>query len=260
MASMSGITDFVVNPFGLSDAAFDAIDYQADALGFSNKRQIDAAKDELDKILAQANAVSAQNKGLYDDYYGKMAGLYGEGAASYADAVKRLSGAIGEGPDSFTYTGGDVSQFLDPARAQRVAAATEAINNAASAGGNRFSSNYMDKLAAKQQALASEEWKEAYNKMVQDRQQQLQEWQTGQTAKQNYLANLGTVTNLYGNDRSKLGDALGDYYTAMANQNNADLQSYSDVLSNKANLESQKSTGVGSMLSGVGTVIGAMFG
>lgn len=253
MATMKEVGDFAANPFGLGDAGAGAVNYLADSLGLSNKKQINAAKSELDAILDRANRVSSQNKNLYGDYYKQMQGMYGEGATSYADAVKNLADAIGNRED-FSYNE-DVNEFLDPARNQRVAAATEAINNAASAGGNRFSSNYMDKLAAKQQALASEEWSKAYDRMMQDRARQLQEWETGQQK----IQNLGTLANIYQSDRNQLGNAIGDYYSNMANQNNADLQAYADVTGQKATLESQRQSGAGGLLSGVGSIIGALF-
>ena len=253
MATMKEVGDFAANPFGLGDAGAGAVNYLADSLGLSNKKQINAAKSELDAILDRANRVSSQNKNLYGDYYKQMQGMYGEGATSYADAVKNLADAIGNRED-FSYNE-DVNEFLDPARNQRVAAATEAINNAASAGGNRFSSNYMDKLAAKQQALASEEWSKAYDRMMQDRARQLQEWETGQQK----IQNLGTLANIYQSDRNQLGNAIGDYYSNMANQNNADLQAYADVTGQKATLESQRQSGAGGLLSGVGSIIGTIF-
>lgn len=251
--SMKDVGEFVANPFGLGDAGSGAVSYLADSLGLSNGRQIDAAKATLDDVLDRASSVSSQNKGLYGNYYNQMQGMYGEGASAYSDAVKNLANAI-ENRQDFSYTG-SVDDFLDPARNQRVAAAMDAINNSASAGGSRFSSNYLDKLAQKQQALASEEWKSAYDRMMQDRAQQLQEWETGQQK----INNLGTLAGLYQSDRNQLGNAIGDYYTAMANQNNADLEVYSDVAGNKANLEAQRNSGVGGLLGAVGSVIGAIF-
>lgn len=225
----------------------------AKGLGLDNSSQINRAKATLDEILGRADAVSAQNRGLYGDYYNQMQGMYGEGASAYSDAVKNLADAIDNYKD-FEYTG-KVEDFLDPARNQRVAAAMDAINNSASAGGSRFSSNYLDKLAQKQAALASEEWKSSYDRLQADRANQLQEWQTGQTK----INNLGTLAGIYGNDRTQLGNAIGEYYSALANQNNANLQTYADVAANKANLESQKNSGVGSLLGTVGNFASALF-
>ena len=224
----------------------------AQGLGLDNNSQIDSAKSTLNEILDRANAVSAQNRGIYDNYYRQMQGMYGEGASAYSDAVKNLADAIGNYKD-FEYTG-KVEDYLDPARNQRVAAATNAIENAASAGGSRFSSGYLDKLAAKQQALASEEWKSAYDRLISDRNQQLQQWQTGQTK----INNLGTLAGIYGNDRNNLMQALSEYTSNMANQNNADLQMATDVMGQKVNLDMNRKGGISAIIDGLAPVAGAV--
>ena len=234
-------------------------DIVGDVLGTSNTDQINAAQKTLDGILSRADSVSAQNRGLYDQYLGQMQGMYGDNAAKYNDAVSQLAAAIGEGPETFSYDKG-AEEFFDPYRDQAAAQAMDAINASASSGGNRFSSNYNDKVAAKQRALATESWKTAYDNMMRDRDQQLAEWQAGQGAKQTYLGNLGTVAGLYGQDRTALGEAIGNYYGNVANQNNADLEAYSDVTQNKANLSAQKSNGVGQLLGPAVQLGTALFG
>ena len=179
--------------------------------------------------------------------------MYKDNAAKNNDAVNNLVKAISQRKD-FDYQG-DVNEFMDPAANQRVAAAMGAINNASAAGGNRFSSNYLDKVAAKQQALASEEWKSAYDRMMQDRSQQLQEWQTGQQK----INNLGSVASLYGNDRTALADAIGNYYGNMANQNNANIEVMSDIAQNKANLNASRTNGMGDIIGGAAKIAGAFF-
>ena len=223
-------------------------------LGTDNNRRINASMRMLDDIKTEADSVSGKNRRLYDDYYGQMQSMYGGNASKYADAVDSLADAIANYQD-FEYTG-SVNDFLDPARNQRVAAAMGAINNAAASGGSRFSSGYLDKLAQKQQALASEEWRSAYDRMMQDRSQQMQEWQS----RQNKINNIGTLAGLYGNDRNQLSDAIGNYYSNLANQNNADLEVVSDINTNKANLNTQRSNGVGDAMGGIGSLIGALFG
>lgn len=227
------------------------LDYIGDFLGTSNNSAIDSSIESLDKIKDYADGVSSANRALYGDYFGQMQDMYGGNASKYADAVDSLADAIANYKD-FEYTG-SVNDFLDPARNQRVAAAMSAINNSSASGGNRFSSNYLDKLAAKQQSLASEEWRAAYDRLMQDRNQQLSEWNT----KQNRINNMGTLAGLYGNDRNQLSDAIGNYYSNLANQNNADLTVMSDVAQNKANLNTQRKNGVMDFLSGVGNIAGA---
>ena len=218
----------------------------ADALGFGNNKQTDDAQQTLDEMLARANGVSAQNRGLIRDYYDQMNGTFSEGASKYNDAVAALADAIAHQGD-YDKT---VNDFLDPAREQRVQAAMSAINNSAAAGGSRFSSNYLDKVAAKQQALASEEWRSAYDRLMKDRQQQLQQAQTG-------VQNLGTMAGLYGNDRNNLMQALSDYTSNMANQNNADLQMATDVMGQKANLDANRKGGFSAILDGIAPMVKA---
>ena len=229
------------------------LDKIGDWLGVSNNAAVDQGISSLDDIKAYADKTGAANSGLYDAYYGRMQGLYGDNAAKYNDAVARLAEAIGSRED-FEYQG-DVNDFLDPAREQRVAAAMGAIENAGASGGNRFSSNYLDKVAAKQQALASEEWKAAYDKLMQDRNQQLQKWQNGQQK----IDNMGTLAGIYGGDRTALSEAIGNYYSNMANQNNADLEVMSDIQQGKANLNASRSNGMGDLIGGAAKVAGAIF-
>lgn len=258
---MAGIMDsiggFVANPLGLGDAGYGFLDQLGEQLGLSNKNQVQAGMASLDNLLAEANSVSNTNKSLYNDYLGKMQGMYGQNAAQYDSALANYQKAMGEGPDQFTY-GGDVSQFYDRYSNQRQQAAMNAMRNMG--GQNLFSSDFMNNMATKQGALASEEWSKAYDKMMQDRQQQLAEWQAGQASKQNYIGNLGNLANIYGQDRNQLANALGDYYSNMASQNNADLQTKSDLTQAKTNLSMQGNSGAGSILGGVGKVLGGIFG
>lgn len=236
-------------------------DTVGDMLGLSNKDQVAAGQQTMDQLMAEAANVSKQNKALYGDYLNQMQGIYGQGASQYADAVKNLADAIGEGPETFgdTYTG-NINDFYDKFANQRQQAAMNAMQNSGAAGGNRWSSDFMNGMAAKQQALASEEWQKAYDKLMKDRSQQLQEWQAGQASKQNYLGNLGTVAQLYGNDRNQLADAYGNYYGNMASQNNADLQTNADLGMARSNLGMQQTNGFGTLLQGAGAILGGIFG
>ncbi len=253
---MSDAGSFVANPFGLGDAGAGAVNYLAESLGLSNRKQVEAGMASLDNLLAEANQVGNQNRSLYNDYYGKMSQMYGQNAGKYNDALAKYEQAIGEGPETFTYQQ-DINNFYDKYANQRADAAMQSMRNMG--GANLFSSDFMNNMAAKQQALASEEWSKAYDKMMQDRQQQLAEWQAGQQSKQNYLGNLGSLTNMYGSDRNQLANAYGDYISNMASQNNADLQTKSDLTQAKTNLAMQENSGAGGLLGAVGTVLGAIF-
>ena len=254
---MESIGSFVANPFGLGAAGYGFLDQLGEQLGLSNKKQVAEGQASLDSLLAEANQVGQRNRALYGDYLSQAQSMYGGNADKYNTALANYEAAIGNGPDTFTYQQ-DINNFYDKYANQRADAAMQALRN--QGGQNLFSSDYMNNMAAKQQALASEEWSKAYDKMMQDRQQQLAEWQAGQASKQNYIGNLGNVTNLYGNDRNQLFNAMGDYYSNMASQNNADLQTKSDLTQAKTNLAMQQNSGAGALLGGVGKVLGGIFG
>lgn len=240
------------NPLDMVSGAADYLGNKV--FGTGNRDQVNAAQDQLDTVQARANQVSDANKALYDQYFGEMKGLYGGSSEQYDAARKQLADAIGNYQD-FEFKG-NVNDYYDPFANQRAQQAMNAINRSASSGGSRFSSSYNDALAAKQQALAGEEWRSAWDRMQQDRANQLQQWQTGQQK----INNLGTLANLYGQDRTQYANALGDYYSAMANQNNANLESYADLTGSKANLEASKTNGMGQLLGGAAKIIGAVAG
>ena len=225
----------------------------ADWLGLDNNAAIDRAQSTLDDVLGKSGEVSGQNRGLYNDYWNKMQGMYGDTAGKYGDAVSNLANAIADRQD-FSYDK-NVNEFMDPAMEMRQRQAAKQLNASASSGGNRFSSNYQDKLMAQSQGLASEEWEKAYDRMMRDRAQQLSEWQTGQ----NKINNLNMLAGLYGQDRNQLSNAMGDYYSNMANQNNADLEVYSDIAQSKANLDSNRKSGLGGALGAIGSIASAIF-
>lgn len=256
MGLMSSIGSFAANPFGLGDAGSGAVNYLADSLGLSNKDQVAAGQNSIDQLLEEARNTGAANRQLYGDYLDQMRGTYGAGAEQYQGAVQRLSDAIGNGPESFAFNG-NINDYYDKFANQRAQAAMRGLQNSV---GDRWSSDFMNQMAAKQQALASEEWSKSYDKMMQDRQQQLAEWQAGQAARNSYIGQLGTMANLYGNDRNQLANAYGDYYGNMASQNNADLQTRSDLMQARTNLGMQQNSGAGALLGGAGKVLGAIFG
>lgn len=235
------------------------LDTVTDMLGLSNKDQVAAGQATMDQLMADAAKVSQQNQSLYGNYLDQMKGIYGQGASQYNQAVNNLMNAIGEGPDTFGFTG-NVNDYYDKFANQRQQAAMNAMQNSGAAGGNRWSSDFMNNMANKQAAMSTEAWQQAYDNMMRERNQQLAEWQAGQASKQNYLGNLGTVANLYGNDRNQLANAYGDYFGNMASQNNADLQTRTDLGMAKANLGMQQTNGLGTLLNGAGAILGGIFG
>lgn len=224
-----------------------------EVLGTGNRNQVNSAKATLDEVLSKADSTSAQNRALYDQYFNQMNSLYGNSPAQYQEALANYAKAI-QDQGEFDYTG-STEDFLDPAAEYRQRQAAKTLRNAAGVSGDLFSSNFNDKLMAQSQGMASEEWSKAFDRMMADRTAQLQKWQTGQTN----INNLGQLAGLYGQNQQNYANALGDYYSAQANQNNANLEAYSDVATGKANLEAAKNNGLGEFVGGAGKIAGAIF-
>lgn len=216
-----------------------------DSLGLSNTQQVNDALDALSGVGEDVASTSAANKALYSAWMQKMANTYGAGAGNYDDALANYISAVESAGEGF---GGSVEDYLSPAIQQRVNAATNAITNSAANAGTMLSSDYLDSLAAKQQALASEEYDNAYERYMKDRTTTKAETQTN-------LSNLGNVVSLYGNDRNSLVDALTNYYTNVANQNNADLSATTDLAMKQAEIQSGEHNGLGSVLNLAGSIL-----
>ena len=238
----SGIVEGIARPIG--NGVHKITTGITDSLGLSNTQQVNDALDALSEVGEDVASTSAANKALYSAWMQKMANTYGAGAGNYDDALANYISAVESAGEGF---GGSVEDYLSPAIQQRVNAATNAVTNSAANAGSMFSSDYLDSLAAKQQALASEEYDNAYERYMKDRTATNLETQTN-------LSNLGNVVSLYGNDRNSLVDALTNYYTNVANQNNADLSATTDLATKQAELQSGENNGIGSALKLVGSI------
>lgn len=219
-------------------AWYDVFD-PGDVLGFQQDRRISNANDALSKAQAKADAASSANKDLYNQFYNKTQSTYGDTAAKVDDYLKNLEGMEAYNPGTFEYTG-DVNDFYSKAADLRV---KNAMNNLRESS-DIFSSDYQDAMAAKQQAMASEEWDKAYERYMQDRSQTANEWQMNANAGQQ------AYTNQYNQNKDLLGvaqsaqdnlmNAYGNYINNMANQNNVDTQNYANMVQQMAANENSK--------------------
>lgn len=232
------------------------------ALGLGNGAATDAANESLESLIAQARSVDAQNKGLMNQYLNAAQGMYGGDVAGYNDLVGKLATELEEsGKDGgqFSYNK-TVQDFYDPAANQRVAQAMAGLRANAAGAGNSWSSDFQNRMAAKQQALASDEWKASYDRLMADRQQQLNEWNAGQAAKSTRFNQLGQLANIYGQGRNSLMNAYGDYYGNMASQNNATLSTVSDLTQGINQNNMNRKEGLGALLPAAGQILGGIFG
>lgn len=223
------------------------------------------AEDAYKRIVSAANEANAANQQEIIAYRNLIANQYGNGAANYNNALARFLASPVYQNEGFEYTG-DVNDYYDPAANQRVAAAMDAINSSAATGGNRFSSDYVNRVGAKQQALSSEEYEKAYQRLMADRQQQLAAWQNNsQNNWNNYNANVDRAKygiDQYANDRDQYTQGLGDATVAMMNSRLGALQSQANVSAGYANAMQNQNAG-GALSSALGPIAqfaGSYFG
>lgn len=227
----------------------------ASALGsyLGNKSDAERASEAYDKIAGLAKEAGARNEADISSFGNFVNNTYGQGAQKYNSALENFLSSPVYQNDSFAYDNG-VESFMDPYANQRAAAAMQAIENSAASGGNRFSSDFINRVGAKQQALASEEWEKAYNKLMQDRQMALSEYNTNaQNAWNNYNARNDRAryeVDAYGKDRDSYFNGLSDAMSAGIQNRNAVLQAQANAIAGTAN--ANKGTSGWDLLGGIG--------
>jgi hypothetical protein len=208
-----------------------------DLFGYRGGKNVDAANAALDEASKAAQDAAGQNASLYKQYMDKVNQNYGGEAAKYGDRVAALEGLTPYDAGQFGYDK-SVEDFYSKAANQRINNAMNAITNSRANAGNMFSSDYTEALAAKQQALASEEWDKAFDRYQQDRSRALNEFSTN--------ANIGqqTYSNMYNKNKDLLGlsqnaldnitNAFGTYTQGLANNNSMMAQNAAAVAQAKA--------------------------
>lgn len=224
--------------------------------GRSDADRLSAAYDRIAGLGDQAQAANAAD---IANYRKQLVDTYGAGSSSYNEALQNFLNSPVYQNEGFAYTG-NIDQFVDPAINQRMDAVNTALANSAATGGNRFSSDYMNNLSARNAAMASEEWEKAYSRLMQDRQAQMNEWNANsQNAWNNYNAQNTRNTqalDIYGNDRNQLMQGSADSIMAQMNNRNANLQTQAQAIAGKAN--AQQGTSGWDLLGGLGSA-GAKF-
>ena len=212
----------------------------ADLWGVRGNRALDKANGALDDAQATMANAAAQNEKLYGDYLGQVNNAYGDQASKFGQRVEALEGVDPYNAGQFDDSkyGKSVEDFYSKAANQRVNNAMNAITNSRANAGNMFSSDYTNALAAKERALASEEWDNAFNKYQQDRSRALNEFSTN--------ANLGqqAYNNLYNKNKDLLGlsqgamdntlNARAAYTQGLANNNSMLAQNAANIANAKA--------------------------
>lgn len=226
--------------------ALDFLD-PGDVFGFQQDSRVNNANAAIKQAQKKADANSAANRDLYNQFYDKTQSTYGDTAAKVDDYLKNLEGMKAYDPGKFSYTG-DVNDFYSKAADLRVKNAMNALRESS----DIFSSDYQDAMAAKQQALATEEWDKAYDRYMRDRSQTANEWQmnanAGQQAYDNTYGKNKDLLSVAQNAQDNLMNAYGNYINNMANQNNVDTQNYSNMVQQMAANQNSKKGMLGRIL------------
>ena len=222
--------------FGLGSILSNVFD-PGDLLGYRAGKNVAAANSSLDEAYAKAEEAANKNSELYSQYMDKVKGAYGNEAANLDGRVQALENLTPYDAGQFSY-GKDIGDFYSKFANQRKQQAMDSITNSMANAGNMFSSDYTDALAAKQQALASEEWDKSFNRYQQDRARALNEFSTN--------ANIGqqTYSNMYNKNKDLLGmsqnakdnilNAFGTYTQGLANNNSQLAQNAAAISQAKA--------------------------
>ena len=152
--------------------------------GFGNTGKTKAANEAIESNKQALLDANAKNEGYINDYGNLMSQLYGSAPEQYQNALNNYINS-----DKFSYNK-DAKDFFSPAYEQRVKSAMGNITKSNANAGNMFSSDYLNQLNAKSQAMASEEWDKAFDRQQRDRSNALQEYQLEQNKLGNIARNI----------------------------------------------------------------------
>lgn len=230
--------------------ALDFLD-PGDIGGFGQDSKIAAANKALNQVLDRGDQTSQKNRSLYNQYLNKVQSEYGDVANKYNDYLAAVENQEVYNPGEFSFDK-SVDDYYSKFANQRQAQAMNAIKNDAANAGGMFSSDYLNSMAAKQQALAAEEADRAYDRYMQERGQSLNEFSTNANLQNQAYQNLANknnnLLNIAAGAKDNVTNAYGNYITNLASQNNADLQNYANVMLQKASNQASKKGLIGRIL------------
>lgn len=200
---------------------------------------LEDAKGIIESANVQNTALA--NQGL--TLAGSLWDPNGTLVSDYNSALEGINGLQGYSADDLFSYDKSIEDFYDPAFQLSVNMANDAINNSQAFGGNMFSSDTANKLAAKNNVLATQMFKEARDAMNQDKSLEQSIWAGNEAAKQaaaNSAADIaGLKLNAYGTGMSNLSNAQQGYIANLMGINSDYAADMTDYLGAKANLQSQ---------------------
>lgn len=228
---------------GIGLIAGSMMDDKADA---KKTEAINNAIDTLEEAKGYIEGAKLANTGLAKKGLTLAGSLWdpdGTLVQKYNDALAGINGLQGYSADNLFSYDRDIKDFYDPAFQLSVDMANDAINSSQAFGGNFFSSDTANKLAAKNNVLATKMYKEAIDARNQDKALEQSIWAGNEAAKQaaaNSAADIASMRmNAYGTGMSNLSNAQQGYIANMMGINSDYAGDMTDFLGSKANLEAQ---------------------
>ena len=227
---------------------------------FSNEDNINEALGSIDNAGEAIGANYVTTQGMLQRYLNSVNDLYGDSKANRDSALAEYKDVGAYNPESYSFKG-KVEDYMSPAKEMRIKEANNAITKSQANAGNMFSSDYLDALNAKSQAIASEEYDKAFDRYMNDRDKSLNEWKANQEEKQkSYDTKADLYKNLansYGNDLTNYSNGLSDYYSNLIDSSNAYTQGLIDLNTAAANVKAQEK-GFMDNLGGIGGILGGI--
>lgn len=227
----------------------------------TNRGTVDDAVTSLRGTKNSWDQAYAQSNALLNQYLQGMQSKYGDSYANQQDYLSKLKNLGGWSPsEAFSYNT-DISTFMDPSVELRKNAAMDSITNSQANAGNMFSSDYLNALNAKSQAMASDEYDKAYGRQQADRSSKLSEYNTN-IANERFgyqsLSDLyNDLANTYGKDSSTMDAAFSDYISNLINSKQAATEGKTNLTTSEANIRAQEKPmveGVSDLMSIIGSV------
>ena len=229
-------------------------------LGFSNTEAVKEGQQAYDDMTAKADAAYAQNEADLQRYYQTMDDKYGGDEAKRREAIDRFLNGEPVQVQDFSYDK-SVEDFFDPAAGMRAQNAMRSIENSAANAGNLYSSDFLKKLGHQQQALASEEWEKSYDRLMRDREAQMNQWRANADNERANAAaadeRVKAAIDIYGQGSEKADQAFADLIAGLVGNRQAQTQTQMDAVSGKTDLGMNQEKGIGGAAS---TFLKAIFG
>lgn len=200
---------------------------------------LEGARGVIDSAYGQNNMLANQGLGLAGSLWDPNGTL----SAKYSKGLSDMENMEGYNADNLFQYDKSIQDFYDPAFQLSVDMANDSINNSQAFGGNMFSSDTANKLAAKNNVLATQMYNDAADAMNADKMLEQSIWAGNESAKQAAADSDRQIAQMlmdsYGTGMSNLSSAQQGYIANKMGLNSDYAADITDYLGTKAALQAQ---------------------